>query len=154
MTSGVVVAICIGPAAGEPMLQVDAVKAIAGAGLQGDRYASGEGSFNKGRQGSRQVTLINGLFFESSGFEYIDSRRNLVTKGVELMWLIGREFKVGGARMRGIKYSDPCRWPSKLAGKSISFEKVFHDRGGIVAEVIQDGLIRVGDLVVPPPKDY
>ena len=154
MSNGRVIAICVARTAGEPMQQIESVLAIAEEGLQGDRYASGEGSFNKDRQGSRQVTLINGLFFEDSGFEHVDSRRNIVTLDVELMWLIGRQFKIGEAYMSGIKYCDPCQRPSKLQNKSISFAKVFHDRGGLVAEVIQSGLIRVGDAIVPPPKGY
>jgi MOSC domain-containing protein YiiM len=100
------------------------------------------------------VTLINGLFFEGSGFAYIDSRRNIVTLGVELMWLIGREFEVGEAKLRGIKYCDPCKRPSKLSGNDRSFEEVFHDRGGLVAEVLVSGIISVGDSVIPPVKGY
>jgi hypothetical protein len=74
------------------MEEVEIVEAIVGAGLAGDRYSTGEGSFNRNRQGKRQLTLINSIFFKNSGFESIESRRNIVTQGVELMWLIGREF--------------------------------------------------------------
>ena len=50
-----VVAICICPVAGDTMRRVQEVQAIAGQGLAGDRYATGEGSFNKLRQGKRQL---------------------------------------------------------------------------------------------------
>lgn len=99
MANGKVVALCICPAAGKPMQHVESVEAVAGAGLTGDRYCTGDGSFNKGNPGKRQVTLINQRFFPGSGFEYIESRRNIVTLGVELVWLIGREFQIGTARM-------------------------------------------------------
>ena len=56
---GKVIAICICPIAGEKMQRAQEVEAIAGSGLKGDRYSTGEGSFNKGAQGKRQVTLIN-----------------------------------------------------------------------------------------------
>lgn len=151
---GTVVALCICPAAGQPMQEVREVEAVAGAGLKGDRYASGEGSFNKGDPSRRPVTFINGLFFEGSGYEYVESRRNIVTMGVELMWLIGREFSVGEARFRGVKYCDPCERPRKLAGKTASFREAFLDRGGLIAEIVQGGVIRTGDSVVPPPKGY
>lgn len=154
MADGTVVAICICPAAGAAMQHLDEVEAIAGVGLLGDRYALGEGSFNKGSPGKRQVTLINGIFFPNSGFQYADARRNLVTLGVELMWLIGREFQVGEARLRGVKYCDPCLRPGKLAGRKESFKEAFHDRGGLVAEILQGGLIKVGSPVIPPPKGY
>lgn len=153
MADGTVVAICISPIAGELMQHVGLVRAITGAGLSGDRYANGEGSYNKGRRGKRQVTLINGILFEDTIFEYADSRRNIVTEGVELMDLIGKKFRIGHARMHGIKYCDPCNRPSKLSGKK-GFQKSFHDRGGLVAEVIESGIIKVGDEIVPPKKDY
>lgn len=154
MANGTVTAICICPAAGGPMQCVSEAEAIVGQGLKGDRYATGEGGFNKGKQGSRQVTLINAIFFEGSGFEYADSRRNIVASGVELMWLIGREFQIGTARFRGVKYCDPCTRPNTLTGKKRSFKEAFFDRGGLIAEVIEGGLIKIGDMIVPPPKSY
>ena len=152
MSDGTVLAICISPLAGAPMRLVDEALALAGLGLEGDRYASGDGSWNKGRPGKSQVTLINGLFFPGSGFDHAESRRNIVTRGVELMGLIGKEFTVGAAKLRGVRYCDPCLRPSALAGKTVSFKEAFHDRGGLVAEVLEGGLIKVGDAVVPPPK--
>ena len=95
MVNGNVVAIFISPTAGGKMEEVETAEAVAGAGLAGDRYSMGEGSFNRKRLGRRQVTLINSLFFQDSGFEYAESRRNIVTQGIELMWLIGREFQIG-----------------------------------------------------------
>ena len=149
-----VVALCICPVAGEPMQRVMEVEVIAGQGLKGDRYCTGEGSFNKGAQGRRQVTLINSIFFEGSGFDYDESRRNIVVKNVELMWLIGKDFQIGAAKFRGVKYCDPCERPTKLMGKEKSFKETFFDRGGLIAEVIEGGIIKVGDDIVPPPKGY
>lgn len=154
MTNGTVVAICISPAAGGAMQQVESVEALAGAGLKGDRYCTGEGSFNKGQVGRRQVTLINARFFPNSGFDYLETRRNIVTDGVELMWLIGRDFYIGAAKLRGVKYCDPCKRPNKLSGNLKVFQEVFFDCGGLVAEVVEGGLIQVNDQVVPPAKGY
>ena len=154
MASGTIKAICIGAVAGGLMQSVQSVEAIAGKGLNGDRYSRGEGSFNKGGLGRRQVTLINGSFFPGSGFEYVEARRNIVTLGIELMDIIGKEFRVGEALMRGAKYCDPCLRPSALCGKTTAFKDVFHDRGGLVADVVESGMIRVGDLVIPPKKYY
>jgi hypothetical protein len=152
--NGTVVAIFVSPVAGGPMQKVQEVAAIIGAGLKGDRYATGEGSFNRGSRGKRQVTLIGDIFFIGSGFEYRDSRRNIVTHGVELMWLIGREFQIGDARMRGIKYCDPCERPTKLSGNVRSFRQTFFDRGGLVAEIIVGGIIKTSDPIIPPLKGY
>ena len=97
------------------------------------------------------MTLINSIFFQDSGFEYAESRRNIVTHGVELMWLIGREFQLGKARFRGQYYCDPCLRPTRLSGKTETFLEVFSDRGGLVAEILASGTIRKGDLISPKP---
>lgn len=147
MINGNVVAIYISPIAGGKMEEVEIAEAIAGAGLAGDRYSTGEGSFNRKRQGRRQVSLINAIFFENSGFEYFESRRNIVTQGVELMWLIGREFQIGKARFSGQNYCDPCLRPSRLSGKTHKFLEVFSDRGGLIAEIVETGTIKKGDPI-------
>ncbi len=152
--NGRVKAICICPVAGAPMQEVTEVEAIAGQGFKGDRYTTGEGSFNKGKQGVRQVTLMNSIFFERCGFEFKDSRRNLLVEGVELMWLINREFQIGKARFRGVKYCDPCNRPSQLSAKQKNFKETFFDRGGLIAEVIEGGMIKINDQVILPPKNY
>ncbi len=149
-----VITICISPTAGTPMQEISEVEALAGLGLKGDRYAEGRGSFNKDKPGRRQVTLINAAFFPGSGFTYAESRRNIVTEGVELMWLIGREFQIGEAVFKGVKYCDPCDRPTGLAKKDASFREAFHDRGGLVAEIVKGGIIKVGDPIIPPPKGY
>ena len=151
---GSVVAICISQTAGGKMQQVNEVRAIAGSGLLGDRYCYGKGSFNKKNPGTRQVTLMNSIFFANTNFQYFESRRNIFTKDVELMWLIGREFKIGTSTFKGVKYCDPCNRPSKLSSHWESFQEIFFDRGGLVAEVLENGVIRVGDTVIPPPKGY
>ncbi len=152
--NSIVLAMFICPVAGEPMKPVDKVEAIIGAGLKGDRYYTGEGSWNKGKPGKRQVTLINAIFFKDSEFKYADSRRNIIVEGIELMSLIGKEFQIGNAKMQGLKYCDPCNRPSTLAGNDISFREAFSDRGGLIAEVVYGGIIEVDDLLTPPQKGY
>ena len=148
MAQGKVVALCIAAKMRGPMEAVQKVLAIAGHGLEGDRYCSGEGSYNQGEQGKRQVTLINALFFEGTGYSHLQSRRNIVTEGVELMYLIGREFHIGPVKLRGLKYCEPCKIPGK------DFAEIFHDRGGLIAEILEGGEISVGDSVIPPAKKY
>ena len=147
MVNGNVDAIFNSPTAGGKKEEVETAEAVAGAGLAGDRYSMAEGSFNRKRLGRRQVTLINSIFFQDSAFEYAESRRNIVTQGVELMWLIGREFHIGKTRFRGQYYCDPCLRPTRLSGKSEKFLEVFSDRGGLVAEVLEGGTIKKGDHI-------
>jgi hypothetical protein len=154
MPKGLVLGLAICPIARQPMENRFEVLAIEGQGLEGDRYSRGEGSYNKGSIGKRQVTLINAAFVPRSGFSFIETRRNIMTQGVELMWLIGREFDIGDARFRGVKYCDPCLVPSALAKKEIRFADAFHDRGGLVAEVVKGGPIRINSPIIPPKKEY
>lgn len=154
MEHGVVVGICIAALPGAPMQPLQEVLAIAGRGLRGDRYASGEGSFNKGNMGGRQVTLFNAHFLFGSGFEFPDTRRNIAVNCFELMDHIGHEFTIGDALFRGVKYCDPCTRPSKLCENSRNFRAVFHDRGGLVAEVVRSGIIRLESTIIPRKKNY
>ena len=152
--NGTVLAIFIAKEKGAPMERVIDVIAIKGRGLKGDRYAETAGSWSKGREGARQVTLINATFFPGSGFVYEDSRRNIVVDGVELMSFIGKEFQVGGATLKGVKYCDPCDRPSSLIGHELNFEVAFRDRGGLIAEVIKEGAISENCAVIPPPRNF
>ena len=154
MPNGKLIAICIACEADAPMRQITQVVAEKDRGLVGDRYYKTRGSYNRGTPGKRQVTLMNALFFPGSGFTYADTRRNLFVDGVELMDLIGKEFHIGEAMFRGVKYCDPCNRPNKMAGIDKSFRDTFFDRGGLIADVITTGTIRVGDTVKPPKKDY
>lgn len=156
ISTGKVVAICISPIAkSREMQSLTMINAIAGEGLEGDRYAKGIGSFNKTRGGigHRQVSLMNARFFEGTEFEFTDSFRNIFTDGVELLWLIGREFTIGTARFRGLKYLDPCETPSKRSGKP-RFKETFFDCGAIIAEVIESGTFEVNAPVYHEHKGY
>jgi hypothetical protein len=75
VVNGNVVAIFIAPIAGGKMEEVETVEAIAGAGLAGDRYSMAEGSFNRGRPGRRQVTLINSVFFRYCARDQLQGSR-------------------------------------------------------------------------------
>jgi len=152
--NGKVARIGIASKPGAPMDSYVSITAVAGSGLKGDRYALGEGSWNKGAQGRRQVTLINLRFVDGSGYDFLETRRNIGVRGVELMDLVGKEFAVGNAVFRGVKYCDPCERPKQLARKDRSFRDAFHDCGGLVAEVVVGAIISVGDAVIPPKKNY
>jgi len=154
MANGTLFGIYIAPEKGARMQKMNEVQAITGQGLAGDRYALGAGSFNTGRPGRRQVTLVNRIFILDSSFDYADTRRNLVVDGIELMDQIGHEFCIDDVVLRGVKYCDPCVRPGKLAGISASFQTQFADRGGLIAEIIRGGLVRIGSVVTPRKKDY
>lgn len=139
--------------AGEPMKQVEHAYAEAGRGLAGDRYAEGLGAYSTARrQKIRQLSLIASEAIEAANLELHlpfgeeETRRNIVTYGIELNELVGKEFAIGSVMLRGTELCDPCRRPEKLTGKA-GFEEAFQDRGGLRAEVLTSGLIAVGHAI-------
>jgi hypothetical protein len=151
---GAVRAICIAPTPGAPMQSQEASEAIAGRGLKGDRYGEDIGSFQRGDPSKRQVSFMNDRFFDGTVFDFTDCRRNIITEGVELLWLIDskKEFVIGTAVFRAVKYLDPCNRPSMLSGKP-GFKETFVDTGAIIAEVVQSGTFSVGDAVFHESKN-
>jgi MOSC domain-containing protein YiiM len=140
------VAIHVAAAAGEPAQRLDAVRAAAGRGLEGDRHALGTGTFPSGRPGSA-LTLIEAEVCESFDppLGPDEHRRNLVTRGIDLNALVGREFAVGGVRCRGMRLCEPCTVADGYASRPI-LRALVH-RGGLRADILEDGELRVGETV-------
>lgn len=151
---GGIAAIFVAPGEGAPMEPREEVQALAGKGLDGDRYAIEAGKFSGTKVGKRAVTLIEREAIESATTAYDvelteqESRRNLVTVGVALNHLVGKEFTVGSVRMRGYDLSEPCVYLEGLLGRTGVRTAMVH-RGGLRAEILADGPIRVGDAVRP-----
>lgn len=151
MINGKVIAIYISPQAETPMRSLSEVNAIAGLGLKGDRYLLAKGTYSSKPDVSRQVTLIEGESIEALQREQgitlqpSDVRRNLVTLGVPLNQLVGKQFRVGEAILRGIRLCDPCSHLESLTQEGVS--SGLSNRGGLRAEIITGGLIRTGDIV-------
>lgn len=150
---GVVEGIHITPVAEGRMDSVPEVRASAGRGLEGDRYFAAAGTYSRKPGPDREVTLIEAEAIEALARDYlvdispVESRRNLLTRGVALNHLVGREFLVGDVRMRGVRLCEPCGHLARLTGKDV-VPGLVH-RGGLRAQVLTDGTIRVGDPVVP-----
>jgi hypothetical protein len=142
---GLVEALVLAPAAEAPVVLVDEAVAIVGQGLQGDRYADGTGTFASGRPGSA-LTLIDAAVLDTFGRD-LDHRRNVVVRGTDLNALVGREFTLGKARCRGRRLCEPCAHLDRLNDGGI-LRPLVH-RGGLRADVIRDGTIRVGDQLEP-----
>jgi MOSC domain-containing protein YiiM len=77
-----------------------------------------------------------------------EHRRNLVTRGIDLNGLVGHEFAVGEVRCRGMRLCEPCTVVQRYASRPILRELVH--RGGIRADILQDGEIKLGDQVRAP----
>jgi MOSC domain len=152
-----VVNLFVSAAIGQPMQPQISVRAFAGRGLEGDRYERGEGSYSRlARVAARHVSLIAREAIEAANevlvqrglipFELHETRRNIVVEGVDVYGLLGKEFRIGGVRLRGSEPTRPCHIPSAVAGKT-GFAQAYHDRGGVRAEILSDGIVSIGDLV-------
>ena len=148
---GIVDSIYIATAAKEPMRSVPSVRAVLGKGLEGDRYSVAVGTFSDRPGPSREVTLIEMEAIEAVNRDQklalspAESRRNIVTRGVRLNNLVDREFRVGEAILKGIRLCETCEHLESLTGKAV-LSTLVH-RGGLRAQVIQEGAIQAGDSV-------
>ena len=149
MADSVVEGIYIKPAAGERPVGVEEVKAMAGVGLDGDPYvAAGDiGEPGKGHQ----LTLITREEIEELAKEGVtlqpgESRRQLETRGVDLKSLIGKRFRVGEVECLGIRVCAPCQTLQNMTGKPVLLG--LKGKGGLRADIVSTGIIRVGDAVI------
>jgi len=151
-------AIFIAVRAGEPMNQKEAVKIFPKMGIEGDRYALGLGAYSKAvPTKTRDISLITREGIDSANRElkrlgleeFLDheTRRNIVIEGLssqDLNALVGKEFYLGGLKLNATELCIPCERPSKLSKKQ-DFLKVFEGRGGIRAQILESGEIKLGD---------
>jgi MOSC domain-containing protein YiiM len=148
---GTVISIHITPTGAAPMKSVTNAKAVAGRGLEGDRYYSKLGTYSNQAGSGRDVTLIEIEAIDALkrdyeiGLDASRSRRNIVTQGVPLNHFVEKEFKIGDVVLRGTRLCEPCAHMEKLTVKG-AMRGLIH-RGGLRAEIIIGGSIRVGDTI-------
>jgi MOSC domain-containing protein YiiM len=134
------------------MRPVERVRAIAGVGLEGDRYALRTGRYSGDPMVDRDVTLIEAEEIEAlaagSGIVLApgETRRNVTTRGIRLNELVGRRFRIGGVECVGTRLCEPCQYLTDLLGKPV-LAPLAH-RAGLRARIIGDGEIAPGDEVV------
>lgn len=151
VADGTVEGIWIAGAVGEPSRAVPAVQALAGRGLVGDRHVKGTGTFPSGLPGSA-LTLIEAEVCESfePPLRPDEHRRNLITRGIQLNALVGRDFAIGDVRCRGTRLCEPCKVAERYAARPI-LRALIH-RGGLRADILQGGQIRVGAHIHPAAR--
>jgi len=74
-----------------------------------------------------------------------EARRNLVTRGVALNHLVGKEFSIGEVKIRGIRLCEPCSHLEQLTG--VPAIKGLRHRGGLRAQILTEGMLRAGAVV-------
>jgi hypothetical protein len=150
---GIVEGLAVAPAAEVPMRLLEVAQARAGRGLDGDRYAAGVGTFSSraGRRPGYDLTLIaaevlDELAAAGQVLDFAGTRRNVLTRGVDVNALVGRRFRIGDVECEGRRLCEPCVHLDRLSGPGI-LRPLIH-RGGLRADVLTDGEIRLGTPVV------
>jgi len=143
-------AIYIAVSGGAPMKRVEAIDAVAGAGLAGDRYKERTGHWTGSDE--CQVTMIaaealdhiraNTTVMVSNG----EHRRNIITRGMALDDLAGRRLRIGGALLEFDRPRPPCRYIQSLSERGMT-KALGGSRGGICARVVESGVISAGDPI-------
>ncbi len=145
--------IFIAPEASAPMQMLTQACLIAGTGIEGDRYATGRGTYSNVPRTDRQCTLIEIEALQAVSRDYgieltpQESRRNLATLGVPLNHLVGRRFRVGEVVLYGARLNVPCKYLERITGKAV-FGPLTH-RSGLNCEIETGGTLRPGDIIEP-----
>jgi MOSC domain-containing protein YiiM len=146
MSDGRVEAIFISAAHGDLPRPVESVRAIAGKGLEGNRY------FDTGRA-EQELTLIETEALEAVLAEHeldVDAAatgRNVLTRGVRLNDYVGKRFRLGELECRGIELCEPCTTMEARTQPGVI--KALVHRAGLNAEILVGGELRPGDAVTP-----
>ena len=132
-------AIHIGPDESGPLASVESVSVIAGKGIEGDR------NFREKAKPGQALTLVEAENVEDVGLAEGATRRNLTTRGVRLNELVGKCFRVGEVECYGVELCEPCEHLQSMTRPGIIKDMVH--RAGINADILSDGVIRVGDAI-------
>jgi MOSC domain-containing protein YiiM len=150
--AGKVVSLFIVDRRAEPMEKVEQLSALAGQGIEGDRYLLGTGTYSKKPEPGRQITLIRSEILESLKDKSDitvrpeESRRNVLTEGIEINELVGTEFYVGTVRLRAHRLTEPCKYLENLLEQPGLYEELWGN-GGVSCEILTDGIIKEGDII-------
>ena len=150
---GTVEGLAVAPAAEAPMQLLEVARARAGRGFDGDRYAAGAGTFSSraGRRPGYDLTLIAAEVLDEMAaagqtLDFAGTRRNVLTRGIDVNALVGRRFRIGDVLCEGRRLCEPCVHLDRLSGPGI-LRPLIH-RGGLRADVLTDGEIRLGAPVL------
>ena len=159
---GVVEGMFIAGRSGEPMQSVTEVAGVAWRGLLGDRHCRPDpqttlepscGPSAPSHHAVQDLSLVEAEVLDALRDEHgielrgDETRRNVVTRGVRLNDLVGRQFWIGQLLCEGVELCEPCLSIQRQAGKPV-LKPLVH-RGGLYARIVTGGTVRVGDTVVP-----
>jgi MOSC domain-containing protein YiiM len=131
------------PAGTHAIIEIAEIECIAGSGVRGDRF------FNYKENYQGQITFFSSEVYEFmrlalnlSGKSAAGARRNVVTEGIDLNSLIGKDFEIQGVKFRGTAHCKPCYWMDQAFAPGA--EHFLQNRGGLRAQILTDGRLTVG----------
>jgi MOSC domain-containing protein YiiM len=139
------------PDAGAAPAHRDRVRTTKGRGIEGDRYASGTGTWSAHPGGGRHLTLIAQEDLDAvardTGIRLgaAESRRNVLTQGIVVGDLVGKQFWIGTTLCVGIRLCEPCAYLESKTRPGVM--AAFVHRAGLRAEILESGEIAVGDAI-------
>lgn len=145
---------CIYIATASRKIQTSFKKATlhASLGILGDRwYASVQGHRGKNITliAAEEIDRYNQVYQQT--IKYDATRRNIVTRGLDVNLLVNKTFTIGAVTLRGVELCEPCGvLGANLANNTIGAPeavKAFVHRGGLRADIITSGDIHVGDII-------
>ena len=130
----------------KPINEVSSINVLANKGIVGDRH------FKQFNDPYSQLSLIESENIDYYNIKYglnipyIDFRRNVITKGIQLNDLIGKKILVGKVELEGIDLCRPCRHLSEILGQK-NIIKEFLRRGGLRCQILTSSNIKIGDKI-------
>jgi hypothetical protein len=151
---GVVEGLAVAPAAEAGMRLLEVASARAGRGLDGDRYAAGAGTFSPraGHRPGYDLTLmaaevLDELTAAGHPVDFAATRRNVLTRGIDVNALVGHPFRIGDVLCAGRRLCEPCVHLDRLSGPGL-LRPLIH-KGGLRVDILSDGEIRLGAPIRP-----
>ena len=126
--------------------KVNNVEVVAGKGIKGDR------NYHDYNEARKQITLIESESIDyfnqkfNTNFSYLELRRNLITKNIQLNELVGKKLSIGQIDIQVHDLCRPCNYLQEILGKD-NIIKEFLRRGGLRCEILISGNIKVGDEI-------
>ena len=130
----------------QPIKEVNSIEVIAKKGIVGDRH------FHEFNDPYNQLSLIESENIDDYNIRfglnipYIDFRRNIVTKGIQLNDLVGKKLSVGNVKLEVIDLCRPCRHLTEMLNQK-NVLKEFLRKGGLRCRILSSSSINVGDKI-------
>jgi MOSC domain-containing protein YiiM len=96
--------------------------------------------------------VVEELTARNAALDFTSTRRNVLTRGIDVNALVGRDFYIGDVHCRGLRLAEPCAHLERLQGPGL-LRPLIH-RGGLRVDVLNDGDITTNSPIsteAPPP---